>query len=175
MTGFGRIFTAMLGAAFGAAVLGGAAQAQAPTPSKLSQHEYWIAYSYKSAGKTACYILSQPIKKEPASVNHGDNYFLISKRSGTAKLSFEPQFMAGYPLKAETNVIASVGDKNFRMFTKGNSAWVDGDKQESDLLTAMRGGKTLDVKAVSVRGTKTAYSYSLKGLTAALKAISKCK
>jgi len=172
MAKMGKILTGLMAAAAFMAGASGAAQAQ--TPSKLGQYQYWTAFSYKADGKTVCYILSQPLKKEPASVNHGDNYFLISKR-GPGRQGLEPQFMAGYELKAQSKVSASVGAKSYNMFTKGNSAWVEGDAQEGQLLTAMRGGKTLDVKAVSKRGTNTSYSYSLKGLTAAIKAIEKCK
>jgi len=172
MAKLGRIFTGLAAAAAILAGVSGAAWAQ--TPTKLNQYQYWGAFSYKAGGKTVCYILSAPTKKEPASVNHGDNYFLVSKR-GAGKLAFEPQFMAGYELKAQSHVVVSVGNKSFNMFTKGNSAWVEGDAQEAQLLTAMRGGSTMEIKAVSKRGTNTSYSYSLKGLSAALKSIDKCK
>jgi len=173
MVKFGRIFTGLLAAA-PVALFCGPAEAQAPAPAKLSQYDYWGAYSYKAQGKTVCYILSTPVKQEPASVKHGDNFFLISRRS-SGKLSFEPQFMAGYELKPQSHVVVTVGAKSFNLFTKGNSAWVEGEKQEAELLAAMRGGSTMAIKAVSKRGTDTSYSYSLKGISAALKAVQKCK
>lgn len=174
MVKFGRIFTGLAGAAMAVSVFCGAAQAQTPAPKKLHQYEYWGAYSYKADKKTVCYILSTPVKQEPGSVNHGDNFFLISKR-GSGKLSFEPQFMAGYDLKPQSHVVASVGGKSFNLFTKGNSAWVEGEKQEGELLAAMRGGSVMEIKAVSKRGTNTSYAYSLKGISAALKAVQKCQ
>jgi hypothetical protein len=39
----------------------------------------------------------------------------------------------------------------------------------------MKGGKSMTVKAVSGRGTATSYSYSLSGISAALKQIESCK
>jgi|GEM_PF-280369 len=173
MVNFGRIFTGLLAAA-AIAVFGNAAWAQTPAPKKLNQYDYWGAYSYKADGKMVCYILSTPTKQEPASVRHGDNFFLISKRNN-GKLSFEPQFMAGYDLKPQSRVLAIVGSKSFNLFTKGNAAWVEGEKQESDLLLAMRSGSVMEVRAVSKRSTDTSYIYSLKGISAALKAVQKCK
>ncbi|KAA6204623.1 MAG: hypothetical protein DU429_07850 [Candidatus Tokpelaia sp.] len=173
MVNFGRIFAGLLAAA-AIAVFGNAAWAQAPAPTKLNQYDYWGAYSYKAEGKVVCYILSTPTKQEPASVKHGDNFFLISRRNG-GKLSFEPQFMAGYDLKPQSQVVATVGAKSFNLFTKGNAAWVEGEKQESALLAAMRSGSVMEVKAVSKRGTETFYTYSLKGIGAALKSVQKCK
>lgn len=174
MAKFSKIWTAILSAALVFASFGFAA---AQTPAKLNQFEYWGAFAYKANNKTVCYILSTPTKQEPASVKHGDNYFLISKREGAkgSKISFEPQFMAGYDLKPQSRVVATVGNKSFNLFTKGNSAWVEGDSHEAELLAAMRGGSTMEIKAVSLRGTDTSYVYSLKGLSAALKSVQKCK
>lgn len=171
---------AVFAAAAASAVCGSAAFAQAsgqaasPTPTKLSQHEYWGAYVYKADNKAVCYILSTPTKQEPENVKHGDNFFLVSKR-GSGKLAFEPQFMAGYDLKPESQVKVTVGAKSFSLFTKGNSAWIEGERQEVELLAAMRGGSAMEVSAVSKRGTDTSYIYSLKGISAAIKAVQKCK
>lgn len=179
---FGRTFVAAsiikigmtigmtIGLAFGLAT---AAMAQSPT--RLNQFDYWGAYSYKGGTGTVCYILSAPTKQEPASVNHGDNFFLISKRpDGSA--SFEPQFMAGYNLKANSNVTVTIDGKgSFPLFTKEKSAWVESAQNETKLVNAMRGGTTMVVKAVSGRGTNTTYTYSLKGITAALNSMKSCK
>ena len=148
----------------------GAASAQ--TPTRINQFDAWGAYSYKSGNNTVCYVLSAPISAEPKSVNHGDNYFLVSKRAGNT-VSYEPQFMAGYALKDK--VIVSVDGKNFEFFTKDSSAWAASPATESQLVAAMKSGSNLSVKAVSQRGTNTSYTYSLKGVTAALNAAQKCK
>jgi invasion protein IalB len=39
----------------------------------------------------------------------------------------------------------------------------------------MKVGKSMTVKATSARGTGTSYSYSLSGISAALKQIESCK
>lgn len=167
----------MFGKTFVAAsvmVLALAGTASAQTPTRLNQFDAWGAYSYKSGANTVCYVLSAPLTTQPASVNHGDNFFLVSKRPGGA-VSFEPQFMAGYTLKEGSKVTVTVDGKNFEFFTKDSSAWAASQTTETQLIAAMRAGSNLSVKAVSQRGTNTSYTYSLKGVTAALNAAQKCK
>ena len=47
--------------------------------------------------------------------------------------------------------------------------------EEPALVAAMKGGRSMTVKATSGRGTATSYSYSLSGISAALKQIESCK
>ncbi|WP_208435513.1 invasion associated locus B family protein [Bartonella phoceensis] len=152
-------------------VISGSVYAQ--TPSRLNQFEAWGAYSYKSPENTICYVLSVPLESLPTTVNHGDNFFLVTKRSHSP-VSFEPQFMAGYTLKEGSKVTVTIGDKNFDFFTKDSSAWLASSELEKQLVSTMRSGMNMTVKAISKRGTYTTYTYSLKGVTAALNAVQKC-
>jgi len=157
------------------AILFGAQIALAQTPTKIDQFDYWGAYSYNSGNGTVCYALSAPTSKEPGSVNHGDVFFILTKRPDGAVL-FEPQFMAGYDLREGSQVEVKVDDKpGFSLFIKDSSAWLESSEHENNLVAAMRAGSTMQVKAVSRRGTNTSYSYSLKGVTAALNAVNNCK
>ena len=60
------------------------------------------------------------------------------------------------------------------MFTRGKSAWVLEESREPDVIGAMRSGSDMTVEAVSQRGTATTYTYSLNGVTAALKRMASC-
>ncbi|CAF25525.1 hypothetical protein BQ00180 [Bartonella quintana str. Toulouse] len=153
-------------------VTAGAACAQAP--SRLDQFEAWGAYSYKSQKNTICYVLSVPLEALPTTVNHGDNFFLVTKRSHSP-LSFEPQFMAGYPFKEGSRVTVTIGNKDFDFFTKDSSAWLASSALEKQLVSAMRAGANMTVNALSKRGTQTTYTFSLKGVSAALNVAQKCR
>ena len=149
--------------------------ALAQTPKPIKQHKAWGAYTYNDAraGKI-CYILSIPTVKEPADRDHGEVFFLVSQKpDGTAK--FEPQVEVGYPLKTDAGVTVTVDGKTFKMFAQGNNAWMSDIKQEPELINAMRNGRSMKVSGVSTRGTQTSYTYSLSGVTAALKEVSNCK
>lgn len=148
--------------------------ASAQTPNRIQQFKAWGAYSYKSGNSNVCYVLSVPTKKEPASVDHGDIFFIVTQRPGQ-NISYEPQVMVGYPLQANSKVTVTVDNKNFVMFTKEKAAWVENAAEEPALIAAMKSGTNLRVSAVSGRGTKTTYEYQLQGVTAALKQIESCK
>jgi len=156
-------------------MLFGSQIALAQSPTKINQFDYWGAYSYNSGNNKVCYALSAPTTKEPGNVNHGDVFFILTKRPDGTVL-FEPQFMAGYDLREGSQVEVKVDDKQgFKLFIKDSSAWLESSDSENSLVAAMRAGTTMQVKAVSKRGTNTSYSYSLKGVTAALKAVNDCK
>ncbi len=151
------------------------AAAIAQTPKAIKQHKAWGAYTYDDAraGKI-CYILSIPTVKEPGDRDHGEVFFLVSQKpDGSGK--FEPQVEVGYPLKSDADVTVTVDGKSFKMFSQKNNAWLTDVSQESDLVNAMRNGRSMKVAGVSVRGTQTSYTYSLSGVTAALKEVSNCK
>ncbi|GLQ39538.1 hypothetical protein GCM10007908_31580 [Rhizobium albus] len=149
------------------------ATAYAQSPTRMNQFNAWGAYSYDSGNGKVCYILSVPTSSEPSSVNHGENFFLVSQRPGQ-NVSYEPQAMMGYPLQDASKVNVTVDGRAFTLFSRGNSAWVENAAEEPALVTAMRGGSSMTVQAVSGRGTNTSYSYSLSGVTAALNEIQNC-
>jgi hypothetical protein len=115
-----------------------------------------------------------PISSAPTNVDHGDIFFLISQRPGQ-NVSYEPQAMMGYPLQESSKITVNVDGRNFTLFSRGNSGWVENAAEEPQLVAAMKAGTSMTVKAVSRRGTDTSYSYSLKGVTAALNKIASCQ
>ncbi len=155
-------------------VLAGYGTATAQAPTRIEQFKAWGAYSYKSNGGTVCYVLSVPTAKEPAAVDHGDIFFIVSQRPGQ-NISYEPQAMMGYQLKDGSKVNVTIDSKNFVMFTKDKAAWVENAAEEPALVAAMKGGSSMTVKATSARGTATSYTYSLSGISAALSKIENCK
>ena len=152
------------------------AQAAAPqAPTLIQQIGDWGAYSYQSANGKVCYVLSVAKTKLPTTgVDHGDNFFIVTQRPGQ-NISYEPQAMMGYPLKENSKVDVVIDSKTFVMFTKDKAAWVENAAQEPALVAALKSGHSLKVTATSKRGTGTTYTYSLKGVTAALKQIESCK
>lgn len=156
-------------------ILATATAASAQTPTRIQQFNAWGAYSYNSGKSKVCYVLSVPAEKSPPKIDHGDNFFLVTQRPGQ-NISYEPQVMAGYQLKTGSKVTITVdGNKPYTMFTKAKSAWLENAAQEPALVQAMKAGHSLKVEAISRRGTHTSYTYSLSGISAALKQIENCK
>lgn len=150
------------------------APAFAQSATKMGQHSSWGTYSYPAKEGKVCYVLTVPTEKQPASLDHGDIYFFVSQRPGQ-KRTYEPQFIASYEMQANSKVSVSVGGKSFNMFVKGKSAWVEKPEDEPALIAAMRSGSDMKISARSKRGNPTSYTFSLKGISAALSSIQRCR
>ncbi|MBY5371114.1 hypothetical protein HFO93_29410 [Rhizobium leguminosarum] len=149
----------------------GTANAQ---PVMLKQFGDWGAYSYRDGTKTLCYILTTPVTSEPPNVDHGKNYFIVGPGPDPL-IKYEPQAQMGYQLKDDSRIKLDIGDKTFWLFSRGNRAWMQNETREPELVDAMRAGSDMVLSATSKRGTATRYSFSLSGVTAALKRIAKCQ
>ena len=156
-----------------AALVLAAGSALAQTPQRVGQFKDWGAISYNSAQGKVCYAVSVPTTKQPANVNHGDNFFVVTQRNGS-NVSYEPQFIAGYQLQESSKVTVNIDGKTFSFFSKENHAWTENAAQDPAIVAAMRAGSRMVVQATSRRGTNTTYEYSLSGITAALEAIQNC-
>lgn len=153
-------------------MVAGPALAQSAT--KMGQHGQWGTYSYQAKTGKVCYVLTVPKQSQPATLDHGSMYFFVSQRPGQA-VTYEPQFIAGYEMKAGSKVVITIGDKKFSMFTGGKSAWLENAAEEPLLIAAMKGGSEMKAAAESGRGNATSYSFSLSGISAALNSIANCK
>ncbi|WP_095202662.1 invasion associated locus B family protein [Mesorhizobium carmichaelinearum] len=151
-----------------------AAPALAQQATKIGQHNAWGTYSYQASGGKVCYVLTVPTDKQPPTLDHGDMFFFVSQRPGQ-QVSYEPQFIAGYNFQEGSKATVTIDKKSFSMFTKGKSAWVENAAEEPVLIAAMKTGTDMKVTAKSGRGNPTSYVFSLKGISAALTSIAKCK
>ena len=155
------------------ALLAAATPALAQGATKIGQHNAWGTYSYTANNGKVCYVLTIPTDKQPPSLNHGDIFFFVSQKPGQ-NVSYEPQFIASYDFQANSKVQVTVGDRSFSMFTRGKSAWMENAAEEPQLIAAMRAGADMKVQATSGRGNATNYTFSLRGITAALNSIQTC-
>ncbi len=155
----------------GLAMLGTAILAATPafaSPTLQGSYGDWRVYARYDGDQKLCYVVSGAKSKSPSSVRHGDIYFLVANwKSGEA---FEqPSFKADFPLKKDRPPKIRVGGSNFPMYTSANEAFVAERNDEIGLIREMRAGSTMRVDAVSIRGTNVSYTFSLRGVTAALK------
>ncbi|MDE1997149.1 MAG: hypothetical protein KGI75_31910 [Rhizobiaceae bacterium] len=160
-------------AAASALLLFGFSTAHAEPPTRIEQFDAWGAYSYNSGGKVSCYAISTPTQQSPAGVDHGNNYFIVAR--GPDGKAYMPEAAMGYDLKQGAPMQATIGDASFTMFSKDRHGWVEDQSQEPTMVEAMKSGSELSLQATSKRGTATTYSYSLSGVTAALKRIKVCE
>jgi len=144
-------------------------------PKHLGDFGDWSAYTHKTKSGEVCFSISEPKETLPKKVNRDPVYFLITNRP-KEKIKNEVSIITGYPFKPGSISTARIGDKSFKLYTKGDGAWVDNDKNEKRLISAMKKGRSMIVKGTSKRGTVTTDKYSLSGVTKAIASIDKaCK
>ena len=155
-------------------VVAAASSAQAAA-SLLGQHDAWAAYTNGSGAKKTCFVISQPVSTRPKNVKRDPVYFMITHWP-REKLYNQISIITGYPYKPESVTRAKVGPDTFNFYTKGDGAWIEHHSTEIRMVRAMKKGRDMVVTGTSRRGTKTIDTYSLKGITAALKQLQdQCK
>ncbi|MBB4007099.1 invasion associated locus B family protein [Allorhizobium taibaishanense] len=156
------------------AIIGFSASFASAAPRMIKQFDHWGLFSYKDGGKTVCYVLSVPSKEDPVGIDHGKNFFLVApKKTGGA--NYYPQAVMGYEVAKGSTIDVGVDGTTFQMVPKGNVGWTRLESQDAQVISAMKQGHNMTVKATSKRGTHTTYTYSLQGISAALKQAMACR
>jgi invasion protein IalB len=150
----------------------GAAAAQGAN--KLGSFGNWSLNATPDEASKTCFAATQPTLKEPAGANRAPVVLYISAWPKDGVKS-EISIKLGYKIKGGSDVMVTIGTASFTLFGKDDRAFVADATQELKLLDEMKKGSKLVVQATSERGTATTDTYSLAGLTQALKALSeKC-
>lgn len=139
---------------------------------RIGVYQRWDAYEYMNNGTKLCYLHSQPQKKEPAGVKRGEIYILVTHKP-KEHIRNEVSIYFGYPLKESLPAEAVIDGNAIDMFTHEEAAWAADSATDQKLVQALQKGRSLVVKGVSTRGTKTTDTYDLSGFTNALHAIDK--
>lgn len=135
----------------------------------------WEAYRESEGGKPVCFIGSEPKKSSGKYKKRGDIYVLVTHRPAE-KSTNVISIKAGYTYQSTSEVDLIIGSQSFRLFTDAGDAFAYDSKMDRDIVKAMVRGAKMVIKGTSSRGTKTTDIYSLKGFSAAAKAIGKaCK
>lgn len=141
--------------------------AAASSPSLQGSYGDWRVYSRYDGAQRLCYVVSDAKTKAPSSVRHGDIHFLVANwKSGAA--TEQPSFMADFSLKSDRAPTVKIGSANYPMYVSRNEAFIADNSSETNLVDKMRTGSTMKINAMSQRGTNVSYTFSLKGITAAL-------
>ena len=131
----------------------------------------WEAYIRGGKADRFCYIVSKP-KEASLRSRRGDIFLLVWHRP--AKKEFDVvQVDAGYAFKKDSEVEVKIGGDEWRLFTRDSNAWTYKGGDDANFVKAMRKGARLVVKGTSSRSNPTTDSYSLRGVTAAHRAMNK--
>jgi invasion protein IalB len=140
-------------------------------PELIGLFDDWEAYTATEAGAKICYMGSEPEKMEGNYSKRGRVVMLVTHRPKDKEKGVV-SVTTGYTYKSGSGVTVTIGTQTFTLFTSGEHAFAEEGK-DSALVNAMIRGADMVVKGTSSRGTLTTDTYSLKGFTAAWKAIGK--
>jgi hypothetical protein len=144
----------------------------APQPMQLASFGDWGAYASDTAKGKVCYALSQPKERLPAGLNRDPGYLFISTRPSEGVRN-EVSVVTGFPTKDGADAEAAIGNTNFTLITKGNSAWMKNAAEDPNLVEAMKKGASLVLKTTSKKGNLNTDRYSLSGFAQALDRVRK--
>jgi invasion protein IalB len=176
------------------------AKEEASKPSLVATFGDWNVFVGEVGKGRICYTLAQPKTREPASLTRDPGYAFISDRPAEGVRN-EVSFIMGFDVSggdtAEASSEAKPGDKpaskssaksktpatpapialvdqaSFEMLPKGGNLWVKNAAKESALITEMRKGSKLVIKAASLRGHQSIDTYSLGGFAQAMDRLQK--
>lgn len=145
--------------------------AAAQNPKPIASFGSWQALTFTEDGKSGCYVISEPARKEGAYSSRGKVYALVTHRPADQKLGVFT-VIAGYSYQPDSEVTLEIGESKFKLFTQESMAWA-ADEDDSRIVEALKKGTAMVVRGTSSRGTETIDSYSLKGFSKAYAAIDK--
>jgi hypothetical protein len=176
------------------------AKEEASKPSLVATFGDWNVFVGQVGKGRICYTLAQPKSREPASLTRDPGYAFISDRPSEGVRN-EVSFIMGFDVSggdtAEAKTDAKPGEKpsksdaksktsaaaaapvalvdqaSFEMLPKGGNLWVKNAAKESALITEMRKGAKLVIKAASLRGHQSIDTYSLGGFAQAMDRLQK--
>ena len=145
-----------------------AGPALAAEPKVLGSEGDWTAFGGDDPKE--CWAVSPPkstkntdAEGNPKDVTRSDIRLYIAYRPGQKG---EVSFQGGYPFAPDSTVEVAIGGTKFKLFTEGENAWTGSPDEDAKLITALRGGSDAVISGRSARGTRTADTFSLKGITA---------
>jgi invasion protein IalB len=141
----------------------------------LDNYGDWSAFASGKGKNLICYIAIEPTKSIGKYKKRGTVAIVVS-HGPTKKNIGIVRIDAGYTYKKGSGVVITIGKTTYTMFTEADTAWAAKSQTDQALVTSMKAGTEMTVRGESSRGTKTTDIYSLKGFTAAYKAIDRaCK
>ena len=173
----------------------------ASKPALVASFGDWNVFVGQAGKGRICYTLAQPKSREPASLTRDPGYAFISDRPAEGVRN-EVSFIMGFDVaggadateakldpkpgeksasksdaKSKTPAgpapVALVDETSFEMLPKGGNLWVKNAAKEGALITEMRKGAKLVIKAASLRGHQSIDTYSLTGFGQALDRVQK--
>lgn len=153
--------------------------ARASAPKVLGKFGYWSAYQMMEGSNPVCYMsitakspaqASKDKKKKAA--KRGDVVLMIAHRPAEGALDVI-SYAAGTKFRAASDVTFKMGDREFSLFTQGDTAWARDQSMDRAVVAALRSSSSVTVIGIAANETSIADTVNLKGMPDAYYAIGK--
>ena len=134
----------------------------------VGKYKDWTLHVNEGKSHKICFVTSEPTAKESSATNRAPALFYVSSWPKDG-IKSEVSIKVGYKLKPGEDVVVTIQSDTFKLFPYEERAFVADATQELKLVEAMKKGAKLQVKAAGERGQATLDTYSLNGVTQALK------
>ena len=112
-----------------------------------------------------CYIAS-PVKKSVTNYTAERNAYILITRFTRDRVE-EVSINSGYIYKGNSSVYVLIADKQYKLFTREDTAWSPTRRQDKEMIQLMLENNIIKVRSDSAIGTYAIDEYSMKGLTRA--------
>lgn len=150
---------------------------QASAPKILGKYGYWSAYQMMEGPNPVCYMSitakspPQTDKKKKAA-KRGDVVLMIAHRPAESALDVV-SYAAGTKFRAASDVTFKMGDREFSLFTQGDTAWARDQSMDRAIVSALRTSSSVTVIGIAANEASIADTVNLKGMPEAYYAIGK--
>ena len=146
----------------------------------LGKFEDWSAHQFTEEGQGFCLMWTQPKKAEGKYTRRGEIYATVTHRPAAQQFGVVA-FEMGYPFAPGRDLSVSIdGGSAIRIPVDDEGGpeddslmWHESPEVNANLVKAMQVGLRMVATGRSRRGTKTVDTYSLRGFSAAYRAISR--
>jgi len=123
-------------------------------------------------GSKVCYMTSIPKQSQLSERNtkRGEPYVMVAHWPSRGERGVV-SIAGGASYRSGADIVLTVGDKSFELYGDDDLAWTYGLDEDARIVSTMKAGVTMTVKAVAARGYSMTDNYSLRGFTAAFNRI----
>ena len=150
-----------------AGVLGLAPAARAQTTEAKTFND-WKVVIHDGKPAKVCFAVSEPKTLDPGDGKRKRAFFYVSSWPKDG-VKAEVSVNMGFELRPNVQIAVTVGSATFNLFAKDDKAFVADATDELKLIESMKRGSTMIVRGMAADGGQTTDTYSLSGITAALR------
>ena len=131
----------------------------------------WSVYQHKTGDDVICFAASAPKDMMPKEVKRSEVLFYVTRWKSNPKKA-QISLLIGYPFRDGSKPDIKIKAQEFKLFVKGDKAWIRDEGDEALLIRSMKKGSTMTVTGLSTQNIVTTDKFSLSGIS---KALSKVK